>query len=66
MIDAYTIIRKIDPLISLQGPILGIYMLKASLLQTVLAPLKPQSWLQPHPLRNHAKNKLLCVFYVVI
>ena len=33
---------------------------------TVPAPLMPHSWIEPHPLRNHAKNNFLCVFYVVI
>ena len=33
---------------------------------TVLALFEPHSWIEPHPLRNHAKMQFLCVFYVTI
>ena len=36
------------------------------LLYTISTWIQPHSWIEPHPLRIHAKSNFSCVFYVVI
>ena len=43
-----------------------VYALLIKYWYTVLALFEPHSWIEPHPVRNHAKMQFLCILYETI